>query len=87
MTQHGSTVSVRPGDTLKVTSSGVIWLATGDYFLSLGAAHGSDGSKIDFVEDAVTFRVIGPKNIFTTSVINLQAELAIEVSRQDHREA
>jgi hypothetical protein len=64
-----------------------MWLATGDYFLSLGAAHGSDGSKIDFVEDALAFRVIGPKNIFTTSVVNLQAELTIEVSAHDRQEA
>jgi ABC-type polysaccharide/polyol phosphate transport system ATPase subunit len=87
MTQLGSTVAVSAGDTLQVTSSGVMWLATGDYFLSLGAAHGSDGSKIDFVEDAIAFRVIGPKNIFTTSVVNLQAELTIEVSAHDRQEA
>ena len=35
------------------------------------------GKKIDFIEDAIQFRVIGPGGIFTTSVVNLESTLNI----------
>ena len=54
-----------------------MWLAAGDFFVTLGAAHLDDGKKIDFIEDAIQFRVIGPGGIFTTSVVNLESTLNI----------
>lgn len=65
------------GETLTISAPSVMWLAAGDYFVTLGAAHLGDGEKIDFVEDAISFRVLGPGNIFTTSVVNMQTRFEI----------
>ena len=51
-----------------------MWLSEGNYFLTLGMAAGSDGDKIDFIDDAINFRVVGPPGFFTTSIVNLDAE-------------
>jgi lipopolysaccharide transport system ATP-binding protein len=65
------------GAILEICVSGTMWLAAGDYFVTLGAAHLADGSKIDFVEDAIAFRVTGPGRIFTNSFVNLQSDFRI----------
>jgi lipopolysaccharide transport system ATP-binding protein len=70
-------------ETLTIASDGIMWLAAGDYFINLGAGHLEDGSKIDFIEDAIEFTVLGPGNIFTTSVVNLQAVFTMSSERQD----
>lgn len=79
LTDKRTALRLNAGETLKVSAESVMWLAAGDYFVTLGAAHVGDGTKIDFVEDAIGFRVIGPGNIFTTSTVNLQTELKIAV--------
>jgi energy-coupling factor transporter ATP-binding protein EcfA2 len=66
-----------PGDIFEIGTDGRMWLAAGDYFVSLGAAHVDDGGKIDFVEDGVEFKVIGPDGIFSDSLINMQTCLTI----------
>lgn len=77
LTDQGVSCSLRGGEFLTVSAPSTMWLAAGDYFVTLGAAHLEDGEKIDFVEDAIEFRVLGPGNIFTTSFVNLQTTLDI----------
>ena len=67
------------GAQLTIFADCVMWLSAGFYTVTLGAAHLQEGKKIDFVEDAIEFKVIGPDGIFTTSVVNLQTELGIEL--------
>ncbi|CAM5771652.1 Wzt carbohydrate-binding domain-containing protein [Bosea minatitlanensis] len=69
--------SAHSGDVLTVTCDGTMWLAAGDYFVTLGAARLADGTKIDFIEDALQFRVVGTTGIFTTSIVNLDSTLAV----------
>jgi homopolymeric O-antigen transport system ATP-binding protein len=66
------------GEKLTITASCVMWLAAGDYFVNLGAGRLSDARMLDFIEDAIQFRVTGPGGIFTTAVVNLQSTFAIE---------
>ncbi len=63
-----------------------MWLAAGDYFVTIGAAHSEDGNKIDFIEVAIEFRVVGPGNIFTTSLVNLQTQFEIISSPKKWKE-
>ena len=65
------------GERIDVSTTGFMWLSAGHYFVTLGAAHVNNGDKIDFVEDAIEFRVVGPKGIFSTSVVNMQSEFCI----------
>jgi lipopolysaccharide transport system ATP-binding protein len=79
LTEQRRAFPLAKGQSLIVSAPSVMWLAAGDYFVTLGAAHVEDGQKIDFVEDGIGFRVLGPGNIFTTSVINLQTRLQIQL--------
>jgi ABC-type polysaccharide/polyol phosphate transport system ATPase subunit len=54
-----------------------MWLAAGEYFLTVGAAR-TDGVQYDLRNDALHFTVIGTPQLFTTSVVNLDARLSIE---------
>lgn len=78
ITQGDSLKEVNCGDIVTISAPGNMWLSAGDYFVTLGAAHLDDGTKIDFIEDAISFRVFGPSNIFTTSIVNMQAQLEIK---------
>ena len=78
MSQTQVPYKARAGSRLTIAADCVMWLSAGDYFVTLGAAHLSDGEKLDFVEDAISFKVIGPGGIFTTSTVNLQTEFSIE---------
>ena len=78
MTQMQTPYKARAGSRLTIAADCIMWLSAGDYFVTLGAAHLTDGVKIDFAEDAVGFKVIGPGGIFTTSTVNLQTEFSIE---------
>lgn len=77
---HGAmpVISCDPGERMVARIEGVMWLAAGSYFVTLGFAHQNDGTKIDFAEDAIEFSVVGPGNIFTASIANLQAGMHIE---------
>jgi hypothetical protein len=77
ISQSLSRCRARAGETLRISVDGAMWLAAGDYFVTLGAAHLDEGTKIDFIEDAIEFRVVGPHGIFTTSVVNLQTVFRI----------
>lgn len=65
------------GERFAISANGTMWLAAGNYFVTLGAAHLDDGRKVDFIEDAIEFQVIGPVGIFTNSIVNLQVNLKI----------
>jgi len=82
LTEQGSAYRATAGEVLKISAPSVMWLSAGDYFVTLGAAHLEDGNKIDFIEDAIAFRVIGPGNIFTTSIVNLQTCLEIKSCKE-----
>lgn len=75
------------GEYLTISVPGQMWLAAGDYFVTLGAAHLENGVKIDFIEDAIEFRVIGTDNIFTTSVVNLRTRFDITSHMGQHESA
>jgi ABC-type polysaccharide/polyol phosphate transport system ATPase subunit len=78
MTQTQTPYKARAASRLVIAADCVMWLAAGDYFVTLGAAHLADGAKIDFAEDAIAFTVIGPVGIFTTSTVNLESVFSIE---------
>jgi ABC-type polysaccharide/polyol phosphate transport system ATPase subunit len=82
LTSQGTAWQARGGDVLTIACDCTMWLAAGDFFVTLGAAHLHDGTKIDFVEDAIQFRVVGAEGIFTTSLVNLESEMMIFSERE-----
>jgi lipopolysaccharide transport system ATP-binding protein len=83
MTSTQAAISARGGDILTISTELTMWLADGDFFVTLGAAHVADGAKIDFIEDAIQFRVTGPGRIFTTSLVNLDSRFSIDTQAAD----
>lgn len=77
LTEKVDMLNLLNGQAATISASSVMWLAAGDYFVTLGVAKRDDGQKVDFIEDAISFRVVGPGNIFTTSIVNLQTQLSI----------
>ena len=86
LTSEQTSHPVRHGELLTVACDCTMWLADGEYFVTLGAAHLDDGRKIDFVEDAIQFHVLGPGRIFTTSLVNLDSSLTISTSEEEGTE-
>lgn len=82
LTDSRTASHVARGEVVQITARCTMWLAAGDYFVTLGAAHHSDGTKIDFIEDGISFCVIGPTNIFTTSIVNLESVITVEPHSQ-----
>ncbi|MGE5271106.1 MAG: ABC transporter ATP-binding protein [Thiohalocapsa sp.] len=78
LTHFGRTAQVWRGDVVRIAAPCTICLAAGDYFVTLGAAHLADGEKIDFIEDAIAFRVTGPGNIFANSLVNLSGSMTLD---------
>ncbi len=78
LSQKQPAYKARAGSKLTIAADCIMWLSAGDYFVTLGAAHLTDGAKIDFAEAAIGFKVIGPDGIFTTSVVNMQTVFSIE---------
>lgn len=68
---------LQPGEMLQITTDLTMWLAAGDYFVNLGFGHAT-GEMCDFVEDAVKLTVYGPGGIFTTALVNLQADYRVQ---------
>jgi hypothetical protein len=77
VTANGAAQKAATGDAFDVIVPIEMWLSAGEYFVTLGAAHLESGQKIDFVEDAFGFQVLGPANTFTTSVVNLNAQFFV----------
>jgi ABC-type polysaccharide/polyol phosphate transport system ATPase subunit len=78
VTSFDASYSAKEGEEITVIADSKVWLAAGNYSVSLGLAHLGDGEKIDFIEDAIIFKVLGPGNIFSTSIVNL--ETCFEIS-------
>src|SRR5262249_4711550 len=51
LTSFQTPYAARAGELLRISCECSMWLAAGDFFVTLGAAHLADGAKIDFVED------------------------------------
>ena len=75
-------IGARRGELLQVTVDCNLWLSEGEYFVTLGSAHWDTGDKIDFLEEALQIKVLGPGDIFTTSVVNLEARMAVFFASQ-----
>ena len=70
------------GQVIECRADITAWLSAGDYVLSLGIADADTGTRADFIEDAVNFRVHGPGGLNTTSVVNLEANFALHTETQ-----
>jgi len=65
------------GDVLETRIEVRMWLAAGDYFLTVGVAR-LDGLQFDLRNDTLYFTVVGTPHIFTTSLVNLDAKFFVE---------
>ncbi|MCF8122407.1 MAG: ABC transporter ATP-binding protein [Desulfarculaceae bacterium] len=86
LSQRMGVIGARRGELLQVTVDCNLWLSEGEYFVTLGSAHWDTGDKIDFLEEALQIKVLGPGDIFTTSVVNLEARMAVFSPRKDESE-
>jgi ABC-type polysaccharide/polyol phosphate transport system ATPase subunit len=78
LSQHLEVAHVEEGETVECVAEVGMWLAAGDYFISLGVADPETGMRCDYIEDALQFRVLGPPGIFTTSTVNLDTKFSVE---------
>ena len=69
--------TVRPGEVVDISTELTMWLAAGEYFMNLGFGYLANGEMCDFLEDGIQFTVHGPGGIFTTAVVNLEADFRI----------
>lgn len=67
-------IDLAAGSEIEVTFSGVMNLANGHFTIALGIAS-SDGKKLHFLEDCISFSVDGPIGCFSTSTVNLNARM------------
>lgn len=72
----------RRGQAHEISVAGQMWLAPGDYFVTLGAAHWDSGEKIDFVENAIEFHVTGSPGLIVESIVNLHTDFCIGPPQQ-----
>lgn len=80
---HGAPIDgLRAGEAVDIATDLTMWLAAGDYFMNLGFGYLANGEMCDFLEDGIQFAVHGPGGIFTTAVVNLQAEFRVTRSSQ-----
>lgn len=68
---------LRAGEVVDIATDLTMWLAAGDYFINLGFGYLANGEMCDFLEDGIQFAVHGPGRIFTTAVVNLQADFRV----------
>jgi len=64
------------GTVIETRADVVMWLAAGDYFLTVGVAR-PDGPQYDLRNDALHFTVTGTPGLFTTSLVNLDARFSV----------
>jgi ABC-type polysaccharide/polyol phosphate transport system ATPase subunit len=80
---HGDPIDgLRTGEVVDIATDLTMWLAAGDYFVNLGFGYLANGEMCDFLEDGIQFAVHGPGGIFTTAVVNLQADFRVTRSSQ-----
>jgi len=59
-----------PGEVVEARLEVSMWLANGDYFLTVAVADGNS-EKYDLHYDAVHFKVVGTEALYSTSLVNL----------------
>lgn len=69
--------ALKTGEMIDVLFDATMWLSREDYVVTLGIASTENDQKLDFIEDAIHFKVLGPSNAFTSSIVNLEAEFSI----------
>jgi lipopolysaccharide transport system ATP-binding protein len=69
---------IRAGQIFDVSVSVQMWLAAGEYFVQAANA-APDGTQYDCRIDALHFTVVGTPQLFTTSLVNLNAELGFRI--------
>ncbi|NCA71004.1 MAG: ABC transporter ATP-binding protein [Sphingobacteriia bacterium] len=74
--------TLEPDDLIEARVDLTMWLASGDYFVNLGLGYEVRDEMIDFIDDALHFKVVGPHGIFDASLVNLDPDLRIEVLQQ-----
>lgn len=75
---------VSAGQIYEVSIEIDIWLAAGDYFLQAANA-GDDGVQYDCWIDAIHFTVINTPFLFTTSIVNLNPTLSVNLIPDDRQ--
>ncbi|MGI9419544.1 MAG: ABC transporter ATP-binding protein [Geminicoccaceae bacterium] len=81
MTENFEPPMLRAGEELTCRTDLTMWLCEGEYFVVLGSADAVSGEKNAFADGALSFRVRGPKGVFTTSCVNLQSALTWNVEK------
>ena len=84
LTQQQRIRSLQEHERVRCEATISMWLAAGDYYITLGAADPDSGSRFEFIEDAISFKVFGPGGIYSTSLVNLQP--VFNVTRDANRE-
>jgi len=68
---------VEEGEEIDFHINMQMWLAQGDYFITLGIAHG-EGVKADFIESGIQLRVEGGSSgIFSSSIVDLSPDIKL----------
>jgi ABC-type polysaccharide/polyol phosphate transport system ATPase subunit len=79
ISQNQAPAVLKAGELLEMRVDLHMWLASGDYFVNLGAGHLHSQVMCDFIEDALQFNVLGPGGIFTTAVVNLEPRFSLRL--------
>ena len=77
LTQEQRIWTLQKGEFVRCEATITMWLAAGDYYVTLGVADPDSGIRFDFIEDAIPFKVLGPGGIYSTSVVNLEPEFRV----------
>lgn len=73
--------ALQKGDVVEVQVRINMNLAAGNYFLTLAVAR-DDGLKFHILNDVIELKVQGPHDIYTTSLVDLQAQMSVSVKRK-----
>lgn len=76
--QYSESITVAANELIVFKVKCRMWLANGEYFVTLGLANFNTGNKVDFIEDATYFKVDGADCILDASIVNLESRLLIE---------
>ena len=74
--QDVATPHQKKGDILEIRSGVTMWLAPGDYFLTVGTAS-NDGVRYDVRRDVFHFKVTENRDIGPNSLVNLDAKTIV----------
>ncbi|MCF8048516.1 MAG: ABC transporter ATP-binding protein [Desulfarculaceae bacterium] len=78
LTKFRRPVTVNSNDSLTASVHCTMNLAAGNYFINLGISH-STGKRIDFIENAIEFKVTGTEELYTISCVSMNEIYSIEV--------